>query len=56
MYGKNHITDKNHKRKKNKSCTDEKYSTNSSKNLGRMIKTEIDTPPQKIILPSDATL
>ena len=45
----------NYKRKKNKSCTDEIYSSNSSKNLGRMIKTEIDTPPQKIILPSDAT-
>ena len=53
MNGKNNITDKNHK-KKNKSCTNEIYSSNSSTNLGRMTKTEIDTLPQKEMLPSDA--
>ena len=44
----------NYKRKKNKSCTNEIYSSNSSTNLGRMTKTEIDTLPQKEMLPSDA--
>ena len=44
----------NIKREKNKSSTDEKNSSNSSKKLCRMSTTKINTPPQKAIVPSDA--
>ena len=53
MYGKKGTKGKNQERKKNKSCTDEKDSSNSSKQICRMLTIKIDIPPQKAILPSD---
>ena len=48
------IKGKTYERKKTKSSTEEKDSSNSSKKSCRMSTTKIDAPPQKAITQSDA--